>query len=129
MELLGFFGIAPGKLIPNSWRIVVNCMEIWLAANENIIKVGELVHLYRLKESKEYGYYELVTWVRRARIVRGLPSSFRYWKSCFFFVSGDNFETPASEASGDIPRLLHRWGTPHLGASIFLIICLIFVLF
>ena len=77
MELLGFFGIAPGKLIPNSWRIVVNCMEIWLAANENIIKVGELVHLYRLKESKEYGYYELVTWVRRARIVRGLPSSFR----------------------------------------------------
>ena len=28
MELLGFFGIAPGQLIPNSWRIVVNCMEI-----------------------------------------------------------------------------------------------------
>ena len=78
MDLLGFFGIAPGQLMPNLWRIVVNCMEIWLAANEDMIKVGELVHLYRLKESKEYGYYELVPWVRRARIVRGLPSSFRY---------------------------------------------------
>ena len=78
MELLGFFGIAPGQLMPNSWRIVVNCMEIWLAANKDMIKVSELVHLYRLKESKENGYYELVHWARRARIVRGLPSSFRY---------------------------------------------------
>ena len=109
MELLGFFGIALGQLMPNSWRIVVNCMEIWLAANEDMIKVGELVHLYRLKELKEYGYYELVPLARRARIVRGLLSSFRYWKSRFFFVSGDDFETPASEAWGDIPRLLRRW--------------------
>ena len=60
MELLGFFGIAFGQLMPNSWRIVVNCMEIWLAANEDMIRVSELIHLYRLKESKEYGYYELV---------------------------------------------------------------------
>ena len=59
MEFLGFFGIAPGQLMPNSWRIVVNCMEIWLAANEDMIKVGKLVNLYRLKESKEYVYYEL----------------------------------------------------------------------
>ena len=78
MELLGFFDIALGQLMPNSWRIVVNCMKIWLAANEDMIKVGELVHLYRLKESKEYGYYELVPSARRARIVKGLPSSFRY---------------------------------------------------
>ena len=53
MELLSFFGITPGQLMPNSWRIVVNCMEIWLVANEDMIKVGELVHLYHLKESKE----------------------------------------------------------------------------
>ena len=88
-----------------------------------MIKVGELVYLNCLKESKEYGYYELLPWVRRARIVRGLPSSFRYWKSCFFFVYGDDFETPFDEAWGDIPRLLRRWGTPNLGASLFLIVC------
>ena len=123
MELLGFSSIAPGQLMPNSWRIVVNCMEIWLSANEDMIKVGELVHLYHLKESKEYGYYVLVPWARRARIVRGLPSSFRYWKSRFFFVFRDDFETLASEAWGDIPRLLRRWGNPHLGALIFFIVC------
>ena len=41
MDLLGFFGIAPRQLMPNSWTIVVNCMEIWLVANEDMIKVGE----------------------------------------------------------------------------------------
>ena len=31
MELLGFFGIAPKQLMPNLWRIVVNCMKYgWL---------------------------------------------------------------------------------------------------
>ena len=76
VELLDHFGIAPRQLMPNSWRIVVNYMEIWLAAFGDMIKVGELVHMYRLKESKEYGYYELVLWGRKTRIVKGLPSSF-----------------------------------------------------
>ena len=96
MELLDHFGIALGQLMPNSWRIMVNCMEIWLATNGDMIKVGELIYLYRLKLSKEYGYYELVPWERRTRIVRGLLLSFRYWKSRFFFISGDDFETPSS---------------------------------
>ena len=74
--------------MPNSWRIVVNCMELWLATVGDMVKVGELVHMYHLKESKEYGYYELVPWERKTRIVKGLPSSFKYWKSRFFFVSG-----------------------------------------
>ena len=105
--------------MPNSWRIVVNCMELWLATVGDMVKVGELVHMYHLKESKEYGYYELVPWERKTRIVKGLPSSFKYWKSRFFFVSGDNFETLSSREWGDAPRLLHQSGTPTLGASIF----------
>ena len=90
MELLSHFNISPGQLMPNSWRIMISCMEIWLATtNEDMVKVNEFTYLYRLKESKKYGYYELVPWTREARIVRDLSSSFRYWKSQFFFVSGD----------------------------------------
>ena len=52
-------------------------MEIWLAITKgDMIKVDEFTYLYCLKESTEYGYYELVPWVRVARSVRGLPSSF-----------------------------------------------------
>ena len=98
MELLDRFGIALGQLMPNLWRIVVSCIGIWLAANDkDMLKVDELIYLYRLKVSKEHGYYELVPWERRTRIVRGLPSSFKYWESRFFFVFGDDFETPSGE--------------------------------
>ena len=54
-------------------------MEIWLAATKgDMIKMDKLVYLYRLKESKEHEYYKMVPWERRTRIVRDLPSSFRY---------------------------------------------------
>ena len=115
--------------MPNLWRIVINCMEIWLAVTEgDMIRVDKFTYLYHLKESKEYGYYELVPWVRMARIVIDLPSFFRYWKSRFFFVSGDDWKTPSNELWGDIPRLLRRWRAPSLGASsfcksLFLLLC------
>ena len=54
-----------------------------------MVKVDKFTYLYHLKESKEYGYYKPVPWTKEARIVRDLPLSFKYWKSRFFFVSGD----------------------------------------
>ena len=84
--------------MPNSWRIVISCIGIWLAATEgDMVKVDKFTNLYRLKESKEYGYYELVPWTREARPIRDLPSSFKYWKSQFFFMSGDGWETPSDK--------------------------------
>ena len=73
-----------------------------------MIKVDELIYVYCLKVSKEHGYYELLPWERRTRIVRDLHSSFKYWKSRFFFVSREDFETPSNEVWGDLPRLHHR---------------------
>ena len=50
MELLGHFDIASGQLMPNSWRIVVSCIEIWLATTEgDMIKVDELVYSVSFK--------------------------------------------------------------------------------
>ena len=61
MELLHRFDITPGQLMPNSWRIVVIYMEIWLVITKgDMIRLDELVYLYFLKESKKHGYYELM---------------------------------------------------------------------
>ena len=54
MEHLNHFNIAPGQLMPNSWRIMISCMEIWMVVIEgDMIRVDEFIHLYRLKELKE----------------------------------------------------------------------------
>ena len=79
----------------------------------DMIKVGELVHMYHLKESKEYGYYELVPWERKTRIVKGLPSFFRYWKSRFFFVSGTTSRLPIA-GNGVMSRGCFVGGGPQL---------------
>ena len=90
MEFLHHLNIASGQLMPNSWRIVISCMVIWMTiADRDMITLNEFVHLYHLKESKEFGYCELVPWYRKSCLVVNLPSSFRYWKSRNFLVSGD----------------------------------------
>ena len=65
-----------------------------------MITLNEFIHLYHLKESKEFGYYELVPWDRRSRLIVDLPSSFRYWKFRYFFVSvGRPFLTTSGRMS------------------------------
>jgi len=81
-----------------------------------MITLNEFVHLYRLKESKEFGYYELMPWDKRSWLIVNLLSSFRYWKSKYFFVSGEGWETLSDDFWGDVPRLLCRWETPQFGA-------------
>ena len=95
-----------------------------------MITLNKFVHLYRLKESKEFGYYKLVPWDRKSHLVIDLSSSFCYWKSRYFFVSGDGWETSSDDFWGDVPRLLRRWETPCLGAFtfMFLLFMVLFVL-
>ena len=67
IELLHYLNIALGQLMPNSWKIVISCMVIWtIIVDGDMITLIEFVHLYRLKEFKEFGYYELVPWDRRS---------------------------------------------------------------
>ena len=61
--------------------------------DRDMIKLDKFVHLYRLKELKEFRFYELVAWDRKSRLIVDLPSSFRYWKSRYFFMFGDGWET------------------------------------
>ena len=89
-------------------------------ADGDMITLNEFVDLYRLKESREFRYYELVPWDRKSHLVADLPSSFRYWKSRYFFVSGDGWEILSDDFWGDVPRLLRRWETPRLGAFAFI---------
>ena len=66
--------------MPNSWRIVISCMVIWtIIADRDMITLNEIIHLYRLKESKEFDYYELLG-------IEGLGLSSTY---LYLFVIGN----------------------------------------
>ena len=109
MKLLHYLNLAPGQLMPNSWRIVISYMVIWTTiADGDMLTVNEFVHLYRLKESNEFGYYEFVPWDKKSHLVADLPSSFCYWKSRYSFVSGDGWETLSNDFWRDVLRLLRR---------------------
>ena len=53
MEFFHRLNIAPGQLTPNSWWTIISYMAIWLITNNgDMIRMDELLNLYRLKESK-----------------------------------------------------------------------------
>ena len=61
MQLLSNFQIAPGQLVPNAWRTIISYMSIWMSACEgDMITLNEFFHLYLLKPSTHYEYFELL---------------------------------------------------------------------
>lgn len=61
LELLDHLKVGPGQIVSNAWRTIVSCMSIWTTIQEgDMIKVNEFVHLYHLKPSTHYGYFELL---------------------------------------------------------------------
>ena len=58
-----------------------------------MISLNEFLFSYHLKAFTHYGYFELLPWDRKSRIVRGFPSSFCDLKSRYFFISGTGWET------------------------------------
>ena len=111
------FQIALGQLVPNTWRIIISCMSIWMSAyNGEMITSNKFLYLYRLKASTHYRYFELLPWDRKSRIIRGFPSSFRDWQPRYFFISRMGWETLSDDFWGKVPRLLQKWEVPALGA-------------
>ena len=121
-ELFLCLKIAPTQLVPNSWRTLVCCMVIWMSTNEgDILKVEKFLHFYHLGRPKLPGYWEFKPWDKNSRLVFNSPSSLREWKTKFFFMSSEGWETTPSENLENAPKLLHRWGTPDSGASFILL--------
>ena len=90
-----------------------------------MITLNEFLHLYRLKASTHYGYFEHLPWNRESRIIRNFPTSFRDWKSRYFFISGSRWETMFDDLWDEVPWLLRKWEIPFLSAFLYLFIKLV----
>ena len=122
-ELLNHFKIAFSQLNPNAWWMVMTVMSFWMfVLKGSMVSLNDFLYLYYLKPSTHYGYFEFYPWDRSSKVVCGLPSSFRGWKSKYFFVYGKGWEIASDEVWGELPPLPHTWEVPTLGASSLLLI-------
>lgn len=55
-----------------------------------MIQMDELVYLYRLKESKQIGYYDFIPYERKTRVAGDFPFSFHNCKSRYIFISSSS---------------------------------------
>ena len=57
-----------------------------MSANDgDVIMRDEFLHFYRLRKSKDPGYYEFKPWDKASRLILDYLSSLRNWKLNFFF--------------------------------------------
>ena len=85
-ELFSYLHLALAQLMPNTWRIIVSCMVVWVSANDgDVIRKDKFVHFYHVRKSKDPDYYEFKSWDRASRLILDYLLSLRNWKPNFFF--------------------------------------------
>ena len=115
-ELFSYLHLALAQLVPNSWQILVSCMVLWMSANDgDVIRREKFLHFYRLRKSKDSGYYEFKPWDRASRLILYYSLSLWNWKPNFFFISGSGLEFIPSEDLDDAPKFFRSWGVPMFG--------------
>ncbi|KAK3221592.1 hypothetical protein Dsin_008617 [Dipteronia sinensis] len=87
-HLLVYYDIAPGQLMPNSWRILISLSV--LREKYNLpFEIDSLLHNYYLKEHvHEKGRYSLILRSNAKQIITDLTTNDRMWKDTFFFTKG-----------------------------------------
>jgi len=127
-RLLVYYDIAPGQLMPNSWRILLSLTV--LCEKYNIeLNLGCLLHNYYLKEHvKDEGRYLLILRSNKFKLITETTSNDQNWKDTFFFAKGPPVDGPWGS-----PKYLYRctWNregerrshTSRLLSFIFILVC------
>ena len=90
-ELFHRQGIAPSKLNPNGWRIIVAMQLLWREFSEGnfLLNVDEFLLCYKLVEiPKSLGFFQFSLRYKTFMLIMSLSLFDREWKSEFFFVYG-----------------------------------------
>ena len=72
--------------------------------NDDVIRGDKFLHFYRLRKSKDHGYYEFKSWDRASRLILDYPTSLRNWKPNFFFIFESSWEFVLGEDLDETPK-------------------------
>ena len=92
-ELLKCLGLSVNQVSSNAWRVFI-AMEVLYGAmtdGARSLMVREFLYCYRLDEiDKSRGVYSFVPRSPLLKVIYETPDSNRDWKSCYFFLEGDD---------------------------------------
>ena len=108
--VLQHFNVCPSQLSPNCWGILVGLLVFFRDRGLGVPSIALFLNLFSTKESAKGSLY----YSRRTGsplVISDLPSSHRFWKERFFFVSGRNWEYDPLEKD-DTLGVPVAWTTP-----------------
>ena len=89
--VLQHFNVCPSQLSPNGWGNLVGLLVFFRDWGLGVPSIAVFLYLFVAKETAEgFLYFSLRSGT--PLVISDLPSSHKFWKERFFFVSGRNWE-------------------------------------
>ena len=90
-RVLHHFNVCPSQLSLNFWGILVGLLVVFRDKGLGVPSIALLLGFFSIKEVVE-GFLYISKRSNAKLIILDLPSSHKYWKERYFFVSGHHWE-------------------------------------
>ena len=90
-RVLQYFNVCPSQLSPNFWGILIGLLVFFRDKGLGVLSIAMFLDLFSVKEAAE-GFLYLSKRASAPLIISDLPSSHKFWKERYFFVSGRSWE-------------------------------------
>ena len=109
-HVLKYFDLAPGQLMPNSWRILLS-LTVLSEQYGFDFGIGPLLRNYYMKEHvHDQGRYMLIPRTKESQLITDTTTNDRHWKDTFFFAKGPPVDGPWEKAEYVYRRVWTRPG-------------------
>ena len=109
-RVLQHFNVCPSQLSPNFWGILIGLLVVFRDKGLGVPIITLFLDLFSVKEVAE-GFLYLSKHSSASLFFSYLPSSHKFWKERYFFVSGCSWEYDPIDKE-DTLGVLAVWTTP-----------------
>ena len=121
-RVLQHFNVYPSQLSPNFWGVLVGLLVVFMDKGLGVPSIALLLDFFSVKEAAK-GFLYISKRFSAKLIISDLPSSHKFWKERYFFISGRHWENNHfdREDTLGVPAV---WTTPeNLHELSFVLIC------
>ena len=109
-SVLQDFNVCPSQLSPNFWGVLVGLLIFFKDKGLGVPIIALLLDLFNMKEASK-GFLYISKRATTRPIISDLPSPYKHWKECYFFIGGQHWEYNSANQD-DMLGILIVWTTP-----------------